>query len=482
MNRIKSLISLFCGAALMVGCQQEDIVHSNINGDFANITIEADYPDTRTYINESAGRVEWSSNDQIVVFENNNYSNSTKTTINNSKATFSVSFIKDSSTSTFNYNALYPLSSFVEASGCERVQLSLPAQQSASASSFDAKADILIAKQQTKGAQATSLSMQFKRLVAMAKLSFKGLPSNTKISEVTFTANGKALAGKCIVNLSKGEVIEKSNYSKEESINVKYDQSISASTPIYFNCYPTTIGSGETFSVTVTTDNGSSYTKSVTLAAGKSLRFEDGDLSTFTVDMSGISADEPTTTYKIGDLYNENGNKGLVFAFSDKKMFNAEYDVIGHITYGYIMSLDEGYAEWSTENIWTNCYSSGAINTETMVSLGIDKYPAAKWCVEHGEGWFMPTATEMTWMWDTLTDGEKKFDAPSVAKYNKLFTDNGGDEIEEAFYWTSSEIDDSNAETFAFLEKSYICDEPYKYKKRDVRAVYMFEVSRTYYE
>lgn len=473
MNRIKSLISLFCGAALMVGCQQEDIVHSTPNGEIVNITIDADYPDTRTYINESAGRVEWSSNDQIVVFENNNYSNSTKTTINNSKATFSVTFIKDSSTSTFNYNALYPLSSFVEASGCERVQLSLPAQQSASASSFDAKADILIAKQQTKGAQATSLSMQFKRLVAMAKLSFKGLPSGTKISEVTFTANGKALAGKCIVNLSKGEVVEKSNYSKEESINVKYDQSISASTPIYFNCYPTTIGSGETFSVTVTTDNGSSYTKSVTLAAGKSLRFEDGDLSTFTVDMSGISADEPTTTYKIGDLYNENGVKGVIFAIEKG--------------YCYIFSLDETDIQWSTENVWCNCSSQhGEWNTydpfDPQYSKAeggvrdINNYPAFKWCMEHGDGWFLPSSTELQWMWDAISDGTHRFDNESVAAYNKLITDNGGMPFMETYYSSSNETSENMIELIAFMSDSIVCLQPYKTTDFSVRAAYRFPV------
>lgn len=464
----------------MVGCQQENIAHSNANGDLVNITIEADYPDTRTYINESAKRVEWSSDDQIVVFENNNHNNSSKTTINNSKATFSVTFSKDNSSSTFYYNAIYPTTSLVEANGVENVQLSLSAQQNASASSFDAKADLLVAKQQTKNAQATSLSMQFKRLVAMAKLTFKGLPSNTKISEVTFTANGKALAGKCVVDLTNGQVVEKSNYSKQESITVKYGQSISASSPVYFNCYPTTINSGESFSVTVTTDSGSSYTKSVTLS-GKSLRFEEGNLSTFTVDMSGISADEPTKEYKVGDIYNENGVKGLVFAFYDKKLFDANYDVVGYVTYGYIMSLDEEYLEWSTDNVQTNCFSSGLINTETMMSLGIDKYPAAKWCVSHGDGWFMPSSSEMGWMWNMLTNGERTFSAASISKYNKIFTDNGGDPLEEAFYWTSNEIDEHNAETYAFLEQSYVCDEPYKYKKRNVRAAYMFEVSRTYY-
>lgn len=85
-------------------------------------------------------------------------------------------------------------------------------------------------------------------------------------------------------------------------------------------------------------------------------------------------------------------------------------------------------------------------------------------------------------MWNTLTGGTKDFASESVTKYNKLLTDNGGDEIEEAFYWTSGEIDENDAETFAFMLNSVVCDEPYKYKQRDIRAVYMYEVKRTYNE
>ncbi|MBO5672095.1 MAG: hypothetical protein J6R81_02875 [Alistipes sp.] len=190
--------------------------------------------------------------------------------------------------------------------------------------------------------------------------------------------------------------------------------------------------------------------------------------------------EQPAKEYKVGDIYDEGGNKGLVFAFKEKAIFDAEYNIIGYTNYGYVMSFDEGYAAWSTEEIFVNCTSSGKINTEEMVKRGIDKYPAAKWCVEHGTGWFMPSANEMGMMWNMLTNGEKRFDAESVAKYNKLFVDNGGDVIEEAFYWSSSEIDERDAETFAFLANSIVCDEPYKYKERDVRAVYMFEAGVRY--
>ena len=451
------------------------------DSELVKLTIEADYPDTRTYINEANSRVEWSEGDKIVVFENNNYKESSSATINGGKATFGVAFSKDNSSSSFTYNAIYPTTSYISDSSVDvtNVVVQLHGEQNATATSFDPAADLLIAKQQTVSAQATSLSMQFKRMVALTKMNIKGLPAGTTISEVKFTASGKILAGKSVIDLSSAKVTQQSNYSKEESIVVKYASAVSATTPIYFNCYPTTIAAGETFSLTVTTNNGS-FTKDVTIGSGKSLRFEEGNLSTFTVDMTGISAGEEKE-YKVGEIYNENGVKGLIFAFNDKAIFDSNYEnIIGYITYGYIMSLDEGYEAWSTEDVRTNCYSSGAINTSIMLELGADKYPAAKWCANHGDGWFLPSHTEMGWMWDMLTGGEATFSASSVAKYNKILTDNGGDAVEEAFYWTSNEIDDKNATTFAFMDRSVVCDEPYKYKQRDIRAVYMFEYKRTY--
>lgn len=186
----------------------------------------------------------------------------------------------------------------------------------------------------------------------------------------------------------------------------------------------------------------------------------------------------PSGEYAVGDIYVAGGVKGLVFHFHDKPLFDEEYNTIGTITYGYVMSLDEGYEAWATESGQLGCFSSGKINTELMVEAGIEKYPAAKWCVEHGEGWFLPSGQEMGWMWDMLTEGSHDFYAPSVERYNTLFTEHGGDVIEEAFYWTSGEINDTDAETFAFMERSYICDEPSKYKQRDIRAVYMFEAKR----
>ena len=434
--------------------------------EMVKITVET-ADETRTYINESAHRVEWSNNDRIVVFENNKFANSSSTTITNGKAAFNVVFNRDLTSSSFTYNAIYPTTSFAGGNSVDltKVELSLPSTQSASSTSFDPAADMLIAKPETMKKQAESITMQFKRIVAMAKLTISNLPAGTKISEVTFTAEGKPLAGTCLANLNTSEISTSNNTS--DSITVKYNESLTQNTPaIYFNCFPTTLAAGDTFSVTVTSDKGVSYTKEVTIPAGRSLILEQSNLALFNVDMSGITGKEPKQEYEVGKIYDINGTNGVCYAIKADNH---------NRTWAYFFSMDEAYLQWSTENVWCNCLAiRGDWNTEDMLSKGTspDMYPAAQWCIAHGDGWFMPSSTELQWMWDAISGGTHDFYSSSVMAYNKLLTDNGGMPFEETYYWSSNETSDDRIELIAFMQDSVICLEPLKSSKFTVRAAY----------
>ena len=163
--------------------------------------------------------------------------------------------------------------------------------------------------------------------------------------------------------------------------------------------------------------------------------------------------------YAPGDLYNEDGVEGVVFYVTDGG------------TSGYIMSLDQAELQWSTENIQANCFSgNGKYNTEDMLKLGADKFPAAKWCADHGNGWFMPSSTELEWMWDAVSNKTHVFDNEFI----KLYNDKLEDPILEDYYWSSNEITEVLGELVAFMENSVICLDPQKTKKYSVRAVYKF--------
>ena len=174
--------------------------------------------------------------------------------------------------------------------------------------------------------------------------------------------------------------------------------------------------------------------------------------------------------YEIGAIYEVNGVKSIIYAIKTDRHGD---------TYVYVMSLDEEDLQWSTEKVWCNCGSEyGHWNTEDMLRNGTspEKYPAAQWCVSHGEGWCMPSSKELQWMWEAITNGELNFRATSVAEWNKLLTDNGGEPFCETYYWSSNETSEDLVEVIAFMNDSVVCLDPQKDACYTVRASYRFKV------
>ena len=180
--------------------------------------------------------------------------------------------------------------------------------------------------------------------------------------------------------------------------------------------------------------------------------------------------------YEPGMLYNENGVKGVIFAIKEHKASGT--------IYCYVMSMDEEDLPWSYEQVDLRYANSawGAWNTEDIFdpnrdNRNINNYPAFKWCVEHGDGWFLPSQEEMEWMWDAVSGGTHKFEAPTVAEYNKVLTENGGEPLQETFYWSSTGLDSTSSVAVAFMENSVICLESTRDKAYSVRAAYRFAIN-----
>ena len=170
------------------------------------------------------------------------------------------------------------------------------------------------------------------------------------------------------------------------------------------------------------------------------------------------------SAYEIGQIYDINGAKGVAYAIKTDNQ---------NRTWAYFFSMDEADLQWSTENVWCNCVASrGDWNTEDMLRNGTspDMYPAAQWCIAHGDGWFMPSSQELQWIWDAISEGTHNFDNASVAAYNKLLTDNGGMPFVETYYWSSNETADDLVELIAFMNDSVVCLDPQKTYTYTVRA------------
>lgn len=82
----------------------------------------------------------------------------------------------------------------------------------------------------------------------------------------------------------------------------------------------------------------------------------------------------------------------------------------------------------------------GATYTRAIVSeMNYGESPAAEWCVRHGEGWYLPSAGELIFLFRVKEDPQK-----GIQLKNTFLTE-GGVWINDGWYWSSSECDKKEA-------------------------------------
>lgn len=295
-NLFKSLMLVAVAAMGFTACSKESF--ADVTPEVENVvkmTITADGEAVRTYLDEANDVAKWNeSGEYIRVYqliddaENASFVKSSEGVVNGNVATFGASFAAAEGTS-FTYSAIYPASAGADNDGAEDlgyVKLILSDSQKPSTTSFDAAADLMIAKTIVEEAQVTELSLQFKRVVAVAKMSLTNLDTADKLVNVTFEATNKVLAGRSAFDVTTGDVVEYGYNSPTSKISLMYSDAIAKNTPIYFTCFPTELAAGDSFTVTATTENGTKYTRTVTLAGEQALNFKEGKMSTFSVNMA----------------------------------------------------------------------------------------------------------------------------------------------------------------------------------------------------
>ena len=157
--------------------------------------------------------------------------------------------------------------------------------------------------------------------------------------------------------------------------------------------------------------------------------------------------------YKIGDMLEFNGSRGVVF-YRDAQTTK-------------IVSVEQGKEIWSTEYIVVGASDAENGVNNMAVIQAVDswesKYPAFAWCANLGEGWYLPAYNELQAIWEVRS----QLDKPLV--------DNGYTAIGSTFnfyHWSSTECDKDNA--FRLYYYTGVGDHSYKYYESYVRAVYAF--------
>lgn len=199
-------------------------------------------------------------------------------------------------------------------------------------------------------------------------------------------------------------------------------------------------------------DSGVERTGTVTLHIGT-------ENVTVTVLMPPYFEEEEGQQFSIGDVYYEEGKAVGVIFWVDKT----------DKTIAKAVSLDRLGGAWSTEGTaFIGAYSmvDGQTNTTLIRNSNEGKsgsIPALEFCDAHGEGWYWPAIEELKDLF-TAYNG-RSFDEASKtpggddqekiarAKFDKIFTDNGGTAIDLSTsgngesYWASTE--DNSDESYA---------------------------------
>lgn len=137
----------------------------------------------------------------------------------------------------------------------------------------------------------------------------------------------------------------------------------------------------------------------------------------------------PGKTYKVGDLYEVGGAKGIVYIVAEDGL------------HGMIFSLDETTLRWATEQAAGVVTGATDENDGTKNMAAIEKitgwqtdYPAFAWCAAKntsGGGWFLPAFEQVADLYEVYSK--------NTSVFNKYLTDNDGTAIVAETYWSSSE-------------------------------------------
>lgn len=198
--------------------------------------------------------------------------------------------------------------------------------------------------------------------------------------------------------------------------------------------------------------------------------------------VAAAAAEEPLPVqyeakrYKVGDLYDFNGVKGVVYQISDEGL------------HGMVVSLDEVMVPWSVfrkpdlRTVGAVDRTDGRVNMEAVAryiaenGLSWDDFPAFKWCREQGEGWYLPAIDELLVLGNNFNGGTRvHYDRQARNRFNDALKGNGGKRMDRlVYYFSSTELDEKSVHTTHMdMKPPYVVEIP-KYNKFLVRAVHAF--------
>jgi len=280
------LLTVVAAAAMgLTACQNsfEEVTNEDIK---SSVVINFISDEARTSVDTTGDTplFSWSENEDFVVLEQTETlaeATSVEYSKVDEKAYIDATFNINPGKAEYKYVAVYPKAAFDSATSLGEAVLTLPAEQNAAATSYDPNADLMVSMPVVTDAQPTEAQpLRFTRLAAIAKMTIKNLPEGEQVEKVIFTADGKNLAGSISANLEDPHA-----FSVKECVSTV--SVATTSTDVYFTVLPETLVAGNTYSVVVLT-NEHLFVKQGSIAEGKSLVFEAGMVTLFSVNLEGV--------------------------------------------------------------------------------------------------------------------------------------------------------------------------------------------------
>lgn len=260
---------------LLCGCIEErKEEQSNTPGETTAITI------TTNALNDFG--TSWDSSDSIVVIENNATIATASAAVlkGDGRAEFTATIVKDSTSSGFCYDAIYPAEAVTEGDDEGVVIATLSEYQRPQRGTFDRENFILLAERVTSRSQPREVTMHFSPIVAVGALQLNGLGEECYIEEIRLEACGAdgrniTLAGDIEIDLAGGGKLKYDLWGGWSEIYLDLAATIDTTTPIYFCCTPCALRPGDSLRVEVETDD-ESLVSTVTIAEGQKMEFKAG--------------------------------------------------------------------------------------------------------------------------------------------------------------------------------------------------------------
>lgn len=300
MKKLTYLIAIATSILAMASCQKEQNV---TNSDYLTVvSFSTSEIQTKTAFGDKTAEGKyptlWTGNEKVGVAYNGvsvNKENITSSTDGKS-ASFEIAFAQDANATSHNFYVISPADAFLSMNkDSAKGHIKIETTQTPGEGTCDPAAQVIAASHISETFD-TQVNLAFSHVTSYGNLSII-LPENAgAVSKISLTSS-KNIAGRFYYDFNGS--LEESTASSTISLLT------SKVSDIFFACAPADLSGGK-LDITVTTNNGT-YEKSIDLT-GKTLKFESGKISKFTVNgFTKKESDEVYTivtdasTLKIGD-------------------------------------------------------------------------------------------------------------------------------------------------------------------------------------